>query len=101
MTPDVTLLVKVPRALPMTIAVWPGLSCDESPIGAAMQFGRVDLDDRQVGQGVDAVDRAGHLAPVVQLDRHRGRVGDDVAVGQDPARGIEDDPRADRRSQAA
>ncbi len=34
MTPDVTLLVKVPSGLPMTIAVWPGWRAAESPMGA-------------------------------------------------------------------
>ena len=95
MTPDVTLLVNVPSGLPMTIAVWPGLRLPESPIGRDRQLGRVDLDDGQVGQRVDAVDGARQLAAVVELDRDLGRVGDDVAVGQDPAVRVEDRSRAD------
>ena len=56
MTPLVTLLVKVPSGLPMATASWPGLSVAESPIVRGGQAGGVDLDDREVGQRVDAVD---------------------------------------------
>ena len=75
MTPDVTLLVNVPSGLPITTAVWPGFSVIESPIGADGQAAGFDLDDGEVGQRVDAVDGAGELAAVAQLDRDRGRVG--------------------------
>ena len=34
------------------------------------QVGRIDLDDRQIGQRVYAVDRAVHGPAVVKLDRH-------------------------------
>ena len=56
----------------------------ESPIGGGRQAGRVDLDDGEVGQGVDAVDRRRERAAVLELDRQLLRVaGDDVVVGQD------------------
>ena len=84
-TPDVTLFVNVPSGLPITIAVWPGLSSLESPIRAAGRSCGVDLDDRQVGQRVDAVDRAGQPPPVLELDGDLRRVNDNVAIGQDPA----------------
>ena len=57
MIPLVTESVKVPSGLPMAIACWPTWIVDESPIGRGGQAGRVDLDDREVRQGVDAVDR--------------------------------------------
>ena len=59
------------------------------------QAGRVDLDDREVGQGVDAVDRARQDAPVLELDVELLAALDDVVVGQDPAVAVEDDARAD------
>ena len=59
------------------------------------QAGLVDLDDGQVGQGVDAVDRALQDAAVAELDLHRVAAFDDVAVGQDPAVAVVDDAGAD------
>ena len=55
----------------------------------------LDLDDREVGQGVDAVDRAIEDAAVVELDREAVAALDDVAVGEDPAGAVVDDARAD------
>ena len=40
MTPAVTLLVRVPSGLPMAMAIWPGLSADESPMLAAGRAAR-------------------------------------------------------------
>ena len=58
MIPLVTESVNSPSGLPMAIACWPTWIVDESPIGAVGRPGRLDLDDGQVGQRVDAVDRA-------------------------------------------
>ena len=54
-TPLVTLVVKVPRGLPMASDSWPGLSADESPMLAAGRSGPLDLHDGEVREGVDAV----------------------------------------------
>ena len=59
------------------------------------QVGRIDLDDGQVGQRVDAVDRAREDAPVLELDVELLAALDDVLVGQDPAVAVEDDAGAD------
>ena len=59
------------------------------------QAGRVDLDDGEVGQRVDAVDRAGQDPAVLELDVELLAALDDVVVGQDPAVAVEDDARAD------
>ena len=59
------------------------------------EAGRVDLDDGQVGQGVDAVDRAGQDPAVLELDVELLAAFDDVMVGQDPAVAVEDDAGAD------
>ena len=63
--------------------------------GRRRQAGRVDLDDGQVGQRVDAVDGAGQDPPVLELDVELLAALDDVVVGQDPAVAVEDDARAD------
>ena len=55
------------------------------------EAGRVDLDDREVGQRVDAVDRARQHAAVLQLDVELLATLDDVVVGEDPAVRVEDD----------
>ena len=59
------------------------------------QARRVDLDDGQVGEGVDAVDLRVVLRAVLELDRQVRGARDDMAVRQDPAVRVEDDPRAD------
>src|SRR3990170_3628068 len=55
----------------------------------------LDLDDRQVGQGIDTVDAALEGPPVLERDGELLASLDDVAVGDDPARRVEDDARAD------
>ena len=42
----------------MAITSWPTLSASDSPIAAVGRPVRVDLDDGQVGERVDAVDGA-------------------------------------------
>ena len=59
------------------------------------QAGGVDLDDGEVGQRVDAVDRAGQDAAVLELDVELLAALDDVVVGEDPAVAVEDDAGAD------
>ncbi len=59
------------------------------------QAGRVHLDDGEVRQRVDAVHRAGKPASVLELYGELVGAGDHVAVGEDPARGVIDDPGAD------
>ena len=55
------------------------------------QAGRLDLDDRQVGQRVDAVDGCVELAPVVEVDGEARRIAlDHVVVGEDEAVRVED-----------
>ena len=62
------------------------------------QAGLVDLDDGEVGEGVDAVDRGVEGAAVLEVDGQLRRVaGDDVVVGEDEAVRVEDDARAGRR----
>ena len=56
--PLVTEFEYVPSGLPMATTSWPTLSASESPRRGRGRSGRVDLDDREVGQRVDAVDRA-------------------------------------------
>ena len=74
---------------------------DLERIGLADRGGRqprgVDLDDRQVGEAVDAVDRARQHPAVLELDVELGPTLDDVMVGEDPAVRVEDDARADAR----
>ena len=61
--------------------------------------GRLDLDDGQVRQRVDAVDGRVERAAVLEVDRQLlGVTGDDVVVGQDQPVGVEDDAGAGRRS---
>ena len=79
----------------MATTSWPTLSASESPSGGRRQVGRLDLDDGEVGQGVDAVDGAGQDAAVLELDVELVAALDDVAVGQDPAVAVVDDARAD------
>ena len=100
MIPVVTVLVYVPSGEPMAIASWPTSMSRRLADRRRRQAGRVDLDDREVGERVDAVDRALELAAVLELDRQlrgdrRRRVCDDVAVGQDPAGGVVDHAGAD------
>ena len=66
-----TLFVNVPSGLPMTTAICPGFSVARIADVAVGKrcAGRVDLDDRQVGQRVHAVDRAGQPRAVRELDR--------------------------------
>ena len=65
--PLVTELEYVPSGLPIAMTSWPTLSASSRratrPAGRAL-----DLDDREVGQGVDAVDRAVEDAAVLELD---------------------------------
>ena len=82
-----------------------GLLADLDGCGVAdrsgRQAGRVDLDDGEVGERVDAVDRAREGAPVLEVDRQGlGVVADDVVVGQDQAAGVEDDAGAGGRAGA-
>ena len=79
----------------MATTSWPTLSASDSPIAAVGRPGRVDLDDREVGQRVDAVDRAGQDPAVLELDVELLAALDDVVVGQDPAVAVEDDPGPD------
>ena len=58
------------------------------------QAGRVDLDEREVGVGVDAGDRAVEGPAVGEHDADLVGVLDDVMVGQDEAVGVDDDARA-------
>ena len=92
MMPLVTESVNWPSGLPMAIACWPTWMVDESPIGAVGRPVCVDLDDREVGEGVDAVDRGVERAAVLERDRQLRRVArDDVVVGEDQAVRVEDD----------
>ena len=68
MMPLVTESVNVPSGLPMAIACWPTWMVDESPIGAVGRPRRVDLDDGEVGEGVDAVDGGVERAAVLEVD---------------------------------
>ena len=79
------------------MASWPTLAVGRVADRRRRQAGGLDLDDGQVGEGVDAVDRAVELAPVLQRDRERLAPLDDVLVGDDPAVRVEDDARADAR----
>ena len=69
----------------MAMASWPGSRSAELPIGANGRSGALDRDDRQVGEGVDAVDGAGELTTVVEDDHDVVGVLDDVPVGEDEA----------------
>ena len=66
--------------------------------GRGRQVRPVDLDDGEVGQGVDAVDGAGEDAAVLELDIELVAALDDVLVGQDPAVAVVDDAGADAAS---
>ena len=57
MIPLVTESVNVPSGLPMAMASWPTWIDRRVADRGGRQAGRVDLDDGEVGQGVDAVDR--------------------------------------------
>ena len=86
----------------MAIAIWPGLRSAERADGGDRKIGGVDLDDGEIGEGVDPVHLAGELAPVVQDDDQLGGIRDDMAVRHDPAVGVIDEPGAgaDRQSRA-
>ena len=101
MMPLVTESENWPSGLPMAIACWPTWMVDESPIGAVGRPVCVDLDDGEVGEGVDAVDRGVERAAVLERDRQLRRVAlDDVVVGEDQAVRVEDHAAADRRALA-
>ena len=78
----------------MAIASWPGLRSAERADRGDRKVGGVDLDDGEIGEGVDPVHLAGELAPVVQDDDQLGGIGDDMAVRHDPAVGVVDEPGA-------
>ena len=78
----------------MAIASWPGSRSAELPIGADRQVGGVDRDDRQVGEGVDAVHGAVNWRPSLRTTIEARRVLDDVAVGEDEPVGVVDEPGA-------
>ena len=79
----------------MATTSWPTLSASESPSAAVGRSVAVDLDDGEVGQRVDAVDRAGEDAAVLELDVELVAALDDVVVGEDPAVAVVDDAGAD------
>ena len=83
--PLVTELEYVPSGLPMAIDELADLERARVAERRGRQARAVDLDDREVGQGVDAVDRAVEHAAVVELDRQAVAALDDVAIGEDPA----------------
>ena len=93
--PLVTEFEYVPSGLPMATTSWPTLSASDSPIAAVGRSVAFDLDDREVGQGVDAVDRARQDAAVLELDVELVAALDDVVVGEDPAVAVVDDAGAD------
>ena len=93
-TPVVTELVKVPSGLPMAMACWPTLSVPELPMSTAGRSVRLDLDDGEVRERVQAVDGALVALTVGQLDGQRVGVADHMAVGHDPAVRVVDDARA-------
>ena len=61
--PAVTVPGNSPSGSPMAMASWPTWSADESPSCAVGQAGGLDLDEREVGVGVDALDRALEVRP--------------------------------------
>ena len=79
----------------MASVVWPISVADESPILAAAEAGRVDLDQGEVvvGRLLDEPRVVGR--PVLELDAQGLGALDDVAVGEDVAVGRDDDPGAD------
>ena len=83
-----------PSGLPIATARWPTRSDDESPSGRAGRSGRVHLDEREVGQRVDAGHGAVHDGPVLEDDvdvsaspttwpfvDETGRIDDDTRAG--------------------
>ena len=66
MMPLVTESVNVPSGLPMAIACWPTWMVERVTDRCGRQAGRVDLDDGEVGEGVDAVDRGVERAAVLE-----------------------------------
>ena len=65
------------------------------------ETGRVDLDDGEVGEGVDAVDGRVEGTAVLEMDGELRRVArHDVVVGEDQAVRVEDDARAGGRAGA-
>ena len=93
--PLVTVLVYVPSGLPIAIVDLAHLEGRGIADGRGRQIGRIDLDDGQVGERVDPVDGAIELAPVLELDGQLAAARHDVAVGEDPAVLVVEDPGAD------
>ncbi len=93
--PLVTVFEYVPSGLPIATTSWPTRRRVRVADRGRGQAGRVDLDDREVGQGVDAVDRAGVSRPSLSSTVSESAAGDDVAVREDPAVRVEDHAGAD------
>ena len=71
MIPVVTVLVYVPERRADRDRELADLDVRGLADRGRRQPGRVDLHDREVGEGVDAVDRARELATVLELDGQR------------------------------
>ena len=93
-----------PKGLPIAATGWPTTSSLSSPSSQRVQLEavRLDLEQGDVGEGVEADDLRRHDVAVGELDEDfLGRlavaarfVGDDVGVGDDAAVGVEDEARA-------
>ena len=84
--PIETLPGNWPSGLPIATARWPTRSVEESPSGRAGRSGRVHLDEREVGERVDAGDGAVQDGAVLEDDVDVIGIADDVAVRDDRAR---------------
>ena len=97
MMPLVTESENWPSGLPIAIACWPTWTVGRVADRRGGQARLVDLDDGEVGEGVDAVDLGVEGPAVLEGDRQlRGVAGDDVVVGEDEAVRVEDDAAAHR-----
>ena len=103
--PDTMPVVTVrtwPKGLPIAMTGWPTSSFDESPSGSGVRSATsdgVDLEHRDVGGGVDALDLGLHgVAVLVEAHRDAVRALDDVRVGHDVALVVDDEARSRRRA---
>ena len=79
----------------MAMACWPDLDRARVTDRRGRESGRVDLDDGEIGERVDAVDGGVERAPVLEVDGELGGVAaDDVMVRQDEPVRVEDDAGA-------
>ena len=96
--PVVTVRVK-PKGLPMAITGSPTSACEESPSGIGSRppstSRGIDLQGREVGGRIDALDLGVHLLAVLG-EAHADALGagDDVGVGDDRALLVDHEARA-------